>query len=82
MNIQYQAAGTPQEQAEKLRAEWEGHLHHWSQSVQYAIEDSVLAERNRIRAALVEWLDVTGCIPKGTSYYHELLGCTDEPETV
>lgn len=40
---------------------------------QHGIQD----ERERIRAEIVEWLDCTGAIPKGTSYYAELLGCTE-----
>lgn len=34
-------------------------------------------EREAIRQEIVEWLDCTGVIPKGTSYYAELLGCVD-----
>jgi hypothetical protein len=34
-------------------------------------------QREQIRAEIIEWLDCTGAIPKGTSYYAELLGCTE-----
>ena len=31
-----------------------------------------------IKAEFIEWLDVTGCLPEGTSYYYECLGCVED----
>ena len=35
----------------------------------------------KIREQVKEWLDATGVIPQGTSYYYELLACIDVGDT-
>jgi|GEM_PF-6220057 len=34
-------------------------------------------ERDKALETLREWLDATGVIPKGTTYYHEALSCIE-----
>lgn len=36
---------TGKEISEKFKADFEGHLHHWAESVQWAIEDAIIEER-------------------------------------
>ena len=38
-------------------------------------------DADKAKAKLIEWLDSTGALPKGTSYYHECLSCIDDTPT-
>lgn len=43
----------PKEMAETLKANWVGQLHHWAESVRFAIEEAIAQEREAC-AKLVE----------------------------
>lgn len=65
----------------KLAAKERRHKEAMTSGEDYWADKGFLAgaawQREQIRAEIVEWLDCTGVIPKGTSYYAELLGCTE-----